>query len=79
MFLVAAKVLSEQVSQADLDVGLVYPPLASIREVSLGVAEAVAEQAFREGVAQEQRPSNLRKFLLDRMYDPQHHAPRARL
>eukprot|EP01094_Clydonella_sp_ATCC50884_P020755 TRINITY_DN4375_c0_g1_i1.p1 TRINITY_DN4375_c0_g1~~TRINITY_DN4375_c0_g1_i1.p1 ORF type:complete len:579 (-),score=214.69 TRINITY_DN4375_c0_g1_i1:245-1981(-) len=79
MFLVAARALADTVAEADLAAGLVYPPLHSIRAVSLEVAEAVAAQAYREGVCGVQRPSNLRAFLQRAMYEPRHDPPRSRL
>jgi malate dehydrogenase (oxaloacetate-decarboxylating)(NADP+) len=43
MFLAAAKVVAELVTQEDLDHSLVYPPLCKIRDVSLNIAVAVAK------------------------------------
>ncbi|KAG3043637.1 hypothetical protein PI125_g27278, partial [Phytophthora idaei] len=40
---IAAKTLAGLTTPADLETGCVYPPLSSIREVSLKIAEAVAE------------------------------------
>lgn len=78
MFLKAAQALADMVQEEDLAQGLVYPPLETIRVVSLGVAEAVAEQAYAEGVAEVPRPANLRSFLLSAMYEPSY-VERARL
>ena len=44
MFLVAARALTEMVSEEDLALGSIYPPLTDIREVSLTPAVAVARQ-----------------------------------
>jgi malate dehydrogenase (oxaloacetate-decarboxylating)(NADP+) len=70
MFLAAARALAQRVSAADLDTGTVYPPLGSIRRASLAIATAVAEQAWTEGLAQEQRPANVEQMIAQRMYDP---------
>ena len=70
MFLSAARALADAVQQDDLDHGSVYPALRSIREVSLEIAVAVAEEAYREGLARLPRPASLRQHLADQMYDP---------
>ncbi|MGD2112364.1 MAG: NAD-dependent malic enzyme [Gammaproteobacteria bacterium] len=70
MFLEAARILAEQVSEADLATGTLYPPLARIRQVSLAIAVAVAEQAWTQGLAQTQRPANVEQMIAARMYDP---------
>jgi malic enzyme len=51
MFLDAARVLAEQVSQADLEQGAVYPDLTRIRDCSHAVACAVIRRAVAEGHA----------------------------
>jgi len=70
MFLEAARVLAEMVSDEDLATRTVYPPLASIRKVSLAIAIAVTKQAYKEGLAQEERPDNLEQMIAGLMYDP---------
>ncbi len=70
MFLAAAGVLAEMVSDKDLATRTVYPPLSSIRQVSLAIAVAVAEQAYREGLAQQDRPDDLEQIIAGLMYDP---------
>jgi malate dehydrogenase (oxaloacetate-decarboxylating)(NADP+) len=70
MFLEAARVLAQQVSEDDLAAGTIYPPLASIRQVSLAIAVAVAEQAWEEGLARNERPDNVEHMIAELMYDP---------
>ncbi len=72
MFLVAAKVLAEQVSQVDLDQGRVYPPLQRIREVSALIATQVAELAYRQGIARKTRPKDPATHIRSLMYQPQY-------
>ncbi|KAF1786757.1 NAD(P)-binding domain [Phytophthora cactorum] len=43
IMIIAAKTLAGLTTPADLETGCVYPPLSSIQEVSLKIAEAVAE------------------------------------
>jgi malate dehydrogenase (oxaloacetate-decarboxylating)(NADP+) len=70
MFFAAAKALADQVSEADLERGLIYPPLTEIREVSAAIAVAVAEVAYRHGLATQPRPKDLRGFIEAQMYVP---------
>ena len=70
MFLEAARVLSEQVSEHELAAGAVYPPLADIRKVSLAIATAVANKAWQQGLAQIDRPANVEQMITEQMYDP---------
>lgn len=70
MFLAAAKALAEQVSEADLARGLIYPPLPRIREVSAMIATAVAHVAYESGLARRQRPHDLLEYIRSQMYQP---------
>ena len=70
MFLAAAAALADQVSADHLAAGAVYPPLRNLRPVSLGIATAVAEAAYAEGVARRPRPSSLVEHLAGSMFDP---------
>lgn len=69
VFLVAAKALAEQVSQEDLSEGRVYPPLHTIRKVSLTIAAKVARFLFQEGLATyKPEPPDLETFLATKQY-----------
>jgi malate dehydrogenase (oxaloacetate-decarboxylating)(NADP+) len=70
MFSVAARVLSDQVTQDDLDLGRIFPSLSQIREVSLNIAAAVAKIAFDRGLAGIEKPDDTRGFIKSCMYDP---------
>lgn len=70
MFLSAAQTLAQSVSDDDLSKGTLYPPLKGIREVSLQIAIAVAEKAYEMGLAQAARPKNIKKAILNYMYNP---------
>ncbi len=72
MFLTTAQTLAQQVTEADLAQGSLYPPLAKIREVSAQIATAVADVAFREDVAGIRRPEDLLAYVRSQMYDPQY-------
>ncbi|MCM2309793.1 MAG: NAD-dependent malic enzyme [Steroidobacteraceae bacterium] len=70
MFMAAARTLAEHTSEADLAQGSLYPPLNRVREVSAHIAAAVAEVAYRDGLATLERPNDLVEFMLGQMYDP---------
>ena len=58
IFLVAARALARTVSEEELESGLVYPPIESIRDVSLLIAEAVAGYVFEKGLGREKGGGN---------------------
>ena len=72
MFIAAAKALAEQVSQADLDKGLIYPPQSKILESSLHVAKKVAEVIFASDLAQVSEPEDLKAFIAGKAYKPKY-------
>lgn len=72
MFLTAAQTLAEQVSDAQLNKGCIYPPLTDIREVSLNIAVQVATLAYERDLAEEPRPRDLRGHIQAQMYDPRY-------
>jgi malate dehydrogenase (oxaloacetate-decarboxylating)(NADP+) len=72
MFFEAAHALAQQVSEADLEQGLIYPPLTEIREVSAEIAAAVAEIAYKRGLATQPKPADLLAHIEAQMYVPQY-------
>ncbi len=72
MFMAAAHTLAQLVSQADLEQGSLYPALPRIREVSAHIAAAVAEVAYKRGLAAGQRPKDLLAFVQSQMFDPRY-------
>ncbi len=70
MFLAAARSLAERVTDADLQVGRIYPPLTRIREVSAYIAAAVWELAEREGLAGRPAPQDVLGEVRAHMYQP---------
>ena len=51
VFLSAAEGLADMVTEDDLAVGRLYPPLDNIREISVQIAKKVAEEAYQTGTA----------------------------
>jgi malate dehydrogenase (oxaloacetate-decarboxylating)(NADP+) len=74
MFLAAARSLADQVTPQDLAQGSLYPPLAAVRDVSMHLAQAVAEVAFAQGVAGITRPDDLLAHIRAQMYEPRYAA-----
>jgi malate dehydrogenase (oxaloacetate-decarboxylating)(NADP+) len=70
MFLAAARSLASAVSETDIATGTLYPPLKTIRDVSVGIAAAVATVAYENGLARSERPHDLEAAIRARMYDP---------
>ena len=69
-FLAAARALAGEVSESDLAAGRIYPPLNRIREVSASIAFAVAELAYRRGLAQGSTPLDLAERIDQLVYQP---------
>merc|ERR1719312_717416 len=80
VFLSAAEGLADMVTEDDLAVGRLYPPLDNIREISVKIAKKVAEEAYQAGTAStypepEDKESFIRATLYDYNYDHQSALP----
>lgn len=72
MFVAAAHGVAEQVTQADLDVALLYPPLTNILQTEVATAARICQVIFARGLAGVEKPSDLRAFLQSQMYKPEY-------
>ncbi|MCP5517774.1 MAG: NAD-dependent malic enzyme [Verrucomicrobiales bacterium] len=70
MFHAAARALAAEVGEIDIEQGRVFPALRRIREVSLAIAVAVAEEAYRAGLARVPCPADWRQHIAALMYEP---------
>jgi malate dehydrogenase (oxaloacetate-decarboxylating)(NADP+) len=70
MFMAAAHTLAYLVTQDDIEQGSLYPSLPRIREVSAHIAAAVAEVAYKRGLATTPRPNDMMGYIEQQMYDP---------
>ena len=70
MFLAAARILANIVSEEEIGDGAVYPALPRVREVSHAIAVAVCQVAKQEGLADTDLPEDLNRYVRSLMYEP---------
>ena len=70
MFIIAAHAVAEQVTEANLAVGLIYPPTSNILDASLHTASRIAEYIFDHNLAGVARPGNIEAHVRSRAYKP---------
>ena len=70
VFLSAAEALADLVTEDDLKVGRMYPPLATLRDCSLKIAAKVAEDAYADNTASTYpEPKDKEEFIKMQLYD----------
>jgi malate dehydrogenase (oxaloacetate-decarboxylating)(NADP+) len=72
MFVVAAHAVAQQVTQAELDSALLYPPQSEILSTEIAVALKVAEYIFAQGLAGVAKPADLQAFIQAQLYKPEY-------
>ena len=72
MFMAAARTLACLVNPDDIEQGSLYPALPRIREASAHIAAAVAEVAYKRGLATTPLPNNMMGFIEQQMFDPRY-------
>ena len=70
MFIVAARAIADQVTDANLASGLIYPPQSKIFAASLHAATKVAEHIFENGLARAEPPLDVAALVESRAYRP---------
>lgn len=70
MFIVAAKAVAEQVTQEDLNTGLIYPPQSQILDASLHTAAKIATYVFDNNLARVERPKDIEAHVRAMAYKP---------
>jgi malate dehydrogenase (oxaloacetate-decarboxylating)(NADP+) len=70
MFIEAARGSADQVSQADRDKGMLFPPQNDILETEITTATRVAEYIFEQGQATVERPDDIRAWIKAMTYKP---------
>ena len=70
VFLAAAEALSDLVTESDLEVGRMYPPLSTIRECSVKIAAGIAETAYKDRLASVYpEPKDKTEFIKQHLYE----------
>jgi len=70
VFLSAAEGLAEMVDESDLAVGRLYPPITTVREISVKIAVKVAKEAYKDGSASTYpQPDDIESFIRHQLYD----------
>ncbi len=72
MFIAAARAVAGQVTQAELDSGLLYPPQSGILPTEINAARRVAEVILDRGLAGIQRPGDVQAFIETQLYKPEY-------
>jgi len=70
IFVAAARAVAEQVTQSEMDSGLLYPPQSNILQTEINVAVKVAEVIFARGLAGLAKPADVRRFVESQIYTP---------
>jgi malate dehydrogenase (oxaloacetate-decarboxylating)(NADP+) len=70
MFIIAARAVAEQVTEANLATGLIYPPTSNILNASLHTAARIAEYIFDHDLAAIPRPADVDAHIHERAYQP---------
>jgi malate dehydrogenase (oxaloacetate-decarboxylating)(NADP+) len=72
MFIAAAHAVADQVTKAELDVGLIYPPQSEILKTELYAAQRVAEVIFKRDLARVPEPKDIAAFIQTKTYRPEY-------
>jgi malate dehydrogenase (oxaloacetate-decarboxylating)(NADP+) len=70
MFIVAAHAVAEQVTDAQLEQGMLYPPQANMLETELYTAAKVATTIFDRDLARVDQPRDVASFVRQHAYEP---------
>jgi malate dehydrogenase (oxaloacetate-decarboxylating)(NADP+) len=70
LFIAAARGVAEQVTPAQLEAGLLYPPQSDILATEVRAAARVAEAIFARGLAGAAKPKDMAAFIASHTYQP---------
>ena len=70
MFIVAARAVAEQVTEANLALGLIYPPTSNMLDTSLHTAARIADYIFQHDLAGIPRPDDVAAHIRAMAYKP---------
>ncbi|XP_066247137.1 NADP-dependent malic enzyme [Euwallacea similis] len=70
IFLLASETVADHVTEEDLALGRIYPPLSEIQEVSIKIAVKILEYAYKERIATVYpQPKDLRRYVEEQQYN----------
>ncbi len=72
MFITAARALADQVTEANLGMGLIYPPTSDMLNVSLKTAARIAAYIFDHDLAGVPRPPDIEAHIREIAYKPRY-------
>jgi malate dehydrogenase (oxaloacetate-decarboxylating)(NADP+) len=72
MFIEAAHALADQVTPAELEQGLLFPPQSNILETEIKVAARVAKVVFDRNLACVDQPDDYEAFIRSHVYKPEY-------
>ncbi|XP_016157070.1 PREDICTED: NADP-dependent malic enzyme, mitochondrial isoform X2 [Ficedula albicollis] len=73
IFLLTAETIAAEVTEQNLAEGRLYPPLASIRELSLKIAVKIVDWAYKQGLASwYPEPADKETFVKQLVYSPEY-------
>ncbi|HJZ93784.1 MAG TPA: NAD-dependent malic enzyme [Gemmataceae bacterium] len=72
MFIEAAHALADQVTPAELDQGLLFPPQSNILETEIKVAARVAKVVFDGNLSSVESPADCEAFIRSHVYRPEY-------
>jgi malate dehydrogenase (oxaloacetate-decarboxylating)(NADP+) len=72
MFIEAAHALADQVTPAELEQGLLFPPQSNILETEIKVAARVAKVVFDSNLACVAQPDDYEAFIRSHVYKPEY-------
>ncbi|XP_030025879.2 NADP-dependent malic enzyme [Manduca sexta] len=69
LFLVAAKALAGAVSEEDLKIGRIYPPLSNVKNVSITIALDIAKMVYEKDIATVYpKPKDMEAYIRSQLY-----------
>ena len=71
-FLFLAEAVAHQVTAAELEAGLIYPPQSTILKTETHAAKRIAEVIFARGLARVPEPKEVGRFIESHIYQPKY-------
>lgn len=76
LFLLAARIVADVVTDEDIESGRVYPPLKKVKDCSFDIAVKIVEYAYKNGIASVYpEPKDYEAFIRKQMYDYAYDCP----